>query len=274
MLLRNNFQLNKWFLDFIGPDGEIMIFYNAKLRWMMWEVPYASWLYYDPRTAMVKVQSKLSNVNSPNINIDTKEIVWSDDDFGIKGSWQNQANSIQARLYESNKGYLDWNCYQPKSKVELYLNNSEKRIFGSGYAEELVMTITPWYLPMDELRWGHYYDDSNSVVWIQMKGELEKKWLWINSELQNNVLLADDMIKIPEKSIEISLKKLITLEAEKKISVVLNDLLKYIPKAFKKIIPSQFLSADEFKWFSNAVLHENNSKITNGVAIHEFVKFR
>ncbi len=44
------FYLNKWFLDCVSEEGEAMIFYAAKLKWRGWEVPYTSWLYYDPVT--------------------------------------------------------------------------------------------------------------------------------------------------------------------------------------------------------------------------------
>lgn len=273
MRVVNNFHLTKWFLDFIGPSGEVMIFYSARLRWLIWEVQYASWLHYDPNVG-VTVQSKLSNVNSPNLDPNTKKIEWNDDDFKVKGIWQSESKSIQSRLYESKKRYLDWNCYQPKSKVELWLKNPDRHLLGRGYAEELVMIIPPWRLPMDELRWGHYCDDDNSVVWIQMKAERDTKWLWFNGEFENNSVLTDSLITMSLKNIQISLKKLATLEAEKKISAVFNDLLRYIPIKLKKIVPLKFLSADEFKWFSSATLYKDNSKLAEGISIHEYVKFK
>ena len=86
-----NFHLNKWYLDFVGDNGEAMIFYAAKLKWHGWSVPYTSWLHYDPVKG-VKLKSRFLNVQTPQINDDV--ITWSDSKFNVSGKWESLSKMI------------------------------------------------------------------------------------------------------------------------------------------------------------------------------------
>ena len=101
---RSNFHLNKWFLDFIGNNGETMIFYAAKLSWKGFSVHYASWIHYNPESG-VTVRSHFRNVQVPEKK--DKLITWHDDKFKVSGSWESIANPLHARIYDSDDGYLD-----------------------------------------------------------------------------------------------------------------------------------------------------------------------
>jgi hypothetical protein len=263
-----NFQLNKWFLDFVGEDGIAMIFYAAKLRWRDWVVPYTSWLNYDP-TAGVSQISRYRNVQMPKKK--DSLITWSDSKFGVEGTWEMLAKPLQARLFDSKEGWLDWKCFQPASKVRLRINNVT--IEGRGYAEQLVLTAPPWNIPMDELRWGRYGSSENQMVWIELREEDKKQWLWLNGEKMEICIIEDDHISIPEKDVILKLDKGVILESEKKISVVAEKLLHHIP-GVNKVMPLKFLMADEFKWLSKGQLQANGNTISTGMAIHEFVNFK
>jgi len=62
------------------------------------------------------------------------------------------------------------------------------------------------------------------------------------------------------------------LESEKKIFSVVKGLLKYIP-GFNKVIPLDFLMAQETKWLSKGEIISDSKTIEKGMAIHEFVNF-
>lgn len=69
---------------------------------------------------------------------------------------------IQARIFDSEEGHLDWKCYQPASKVKLKIK--DQVLEGSGYAKQLIITIPPWEIPMNELRWGRFGSGENKMV--------------------------------------------------------------------------------------------------------------
>jgi len=263
-----NFFLDKWFLDFISDSGELMIFYAAKLTWYGVSVSYSSWLSYNPDSG-VQFKSRLGKLQLPVTN--NGKIIWEDKKFGISGTWESKGKSIQARILESGEGYLNWQCHQPNSKVTLKIGalNFE----GKGYAEQLTLTVLPWKVPMDELRWGHYCSDKNDLVWIEMRDEGRRQWVWMNGEEIKDCLIEDNYLSMPEKGIFLNLDRIAVLESEKKIYSVVGNLVRYLP-GLNKAVPYQFLMADEFKWLNRGTLQEKSGNLSHGMAVNERVNFK
>jgi len=262
------FYINKWFLDFTGRDGEAMIFYAAKLIWHGLSANYTSWINYNPLSG-VKVKSRFRNVNFPEKN--ENSITWNDKKFGVSGKWESTAGPVQSRLYDSEEGYLDWFCYQPASHVKLNVNG--KSMEGCGYAEQLIMTVPAWRIPMDELRWGRFVSKQNNLVWIELRKDERMKWLWVNGEKEIECIIENESVSVPNKDQQLELDKGVVLEFEKKIQSVVEKIIRYIP-GFNKLIPIQFIMADETKWLSNGRLLINGQVISEGKAIHELVNFK
>ena len=265
---RGNFYLDKWFLDFVGENGEAMIFYAAKLFWNGWEIPYTSWFSYDPASGVCQT-SRFRNINMPVIN--SGIITWSDSKVGVSGCWKLLATPLNARLFDSGEGFLDWKCHQPASCVTLKFN--ERTIEGSGYAEQLILTVPPWKIPMDELRWGRFGSNENQIVWIELIEEEKRQWLWLNGEKIENCIIEDDQLYIIEKGLILKLQRAVVLESEKKIFSVVENLIQYLP-GFNKIMPLKFLMAREYKWLSKGILLKRDEVISHGTAIHELVDFK
>ena len=263
-----NFHLSKWFLDFITENGDAMIFYAAKLTWHGWSTSYTSWLSYDPSSG-VSLKSRFRNIQMPLVK--DKTITWSDSKYGVSGTWESQVEMIQTRIFNSDEGYLDWKCYQPASKVHLKINDNI--LEGMGYAEQLIITLPPWKIPMDELRWGRFGSDENYLVWIELREKEKCQWLWLNGEKIENCIIEDDHLTLPEKNLVLNLDRGVALESEKKIFSVVEKLIRYIP-GINKVIPLKFLMADEFKWLSKGQLQMQGKTLSDGMAIHELVNFK
>ena len=263
-----NFHLSKWFLDFVGDDGTTMIFYSAKLTWHGLSTNYTSWLNYDPASG-IHLKSRFRNVQIPQRN--DKLITWSDSKFGVSGTWESLSEMIQTHIFDSEDGYLDWRCYQPASKVQLNINDSI--LDGKGYAEQLILTVPPWKIPMDELHWGRFGSDQTNIVWIELREKEKKHWLWLNGEKIDSCIIEDDHLSIPGNNLNLYLDRGAALESEKKIFTVVEKLIRYLP-GFNKIMPLNFLIADETKWLSKGELYTNERILTTGWAIHELVNFK
>lgn len=263
------FHLDKWFLDFVSDDGESFIFYMAKLKYHGIAVPYTSIIHFDPKHG-VKVSSRFKKVHYPIRNNDYL-IEWNDPFFEIEGIWLADSNPIDQRVFDSEEGFLDWHCYQPSSEVTLKINGKKK--YGRGYAEQLILTAPPWNIPMDELRWGRFGSDAGSFVWIDLNGTSPKKWLWWNSEKIQNFSITDNELLLHNEHITLKLDRSVVLESENKIHSISKNLVEYIP-GFNKIMPLQFLMAEEHKWLSKGLLFKGQEIISNGYAIHELVNFK
>jgi hypothetical protein len=261
------FRLTKWFLDFVGDQGESMIFYAAKLNWYGWAIAYTSWLNYN-RVSGVQLKSRFHHVQIPQIR--NHAITWQDDRFGVSGTWEPLAEKIEARIFDSREGILDWTCFQPASKVQLTING--KTLNGRGYVEQLHLTVPPWRIPMDELRWGRFGSDENNLVWIELREKECRKWLWLNGEKIENCSIEDDRISMPGHNLVLNLDRGVVLESEKKIFNLVHKMVRYMPGA-GKFIPLNFLMADEYKWLSRGDVHRNDCLCANGMAIHERVTF-
>ncbi|MDX1762523.1 MAG: hypothetical protein R3218_10245 [Christiangramia sp.] len=265
---RSNFHLNKWFLDFIGNNGESMIFYAAKLSWKGMTVHYASWIHYHPEKDF-KIRSHFRNVQIPEKK--DMQITWHDDKFMISGSWEAIGKPLQARIFEDDDGYLDWNCFQPASKVRLKIK--DKVTEGIGYVEQLILTTPPWHIQMDNLRWGRFHSLSDTMVWIELRKENKQQWLWLNGEKIINCSIEDDQIRSQEKNFLLNLDRGVVLEYEKKIYHVVHKLLRYLP-GFNKLMPTNFLMAQNNKWLSKGEFQNKGNPVTQGMAIHEWVNFK
>lgn len=266
--IRNKgFHITKWFLDFIGPDGTVMIAYAARLTWHGISVPYASMLWYLPGEP-VKEKNRYTRAHMPKMDRDS--ILWDNPDFKAKGIWETAGGPIEARLYESEGRHLDWHCFQPRSRVHLSLNDRKYR--GEGYAEVLTMNFPTWEIPLRELRWGHVSAQGNWCVWIEMKGGNDRQWVWWNGTPVSDCEITDEKLHLPGKGLTIFLEKMAELGKGKKIQKVVSKLAKYLP-GFKKLIPEPFLYSDEHKWCSKATITGVGESPLQGWAVHEFVNF-
>lgn len=262
----SNFHLNKWFLDFIGNNGETMIFYASKLSWKGIAVHYGSWIHYDPDSG-IKERSHFRNVIFPEKKDNL--ITWRDDEFKVSGSWESAAKPLQARLFESDHGHLDWNCFQPASRVQLKIK--DRIIEGEGYVEQLILTAPPWHIPMNDLRWGRFRSLHDVMVWIELRKENKRQWVWLNGEKITNCSIEDDHISSPENFL-LKLDCGAVLESGNKIYRMMNKLLHYLP-GFNKLMPTKFLMAYNHKWLSKGEFQKKGSPVTQGKAIHEWVNF-
>jgi hypothetical protein len=261
------FHLEKWYLDCITDEGEAMIFYAAKLVWHRFEVQYTSWLHHEPVKGVTN-KSRLGQVQFPVQS--GGSLAWNDSRLGISGRWETLAKPIGCRLFESEEGYIDWNCCQPAASAHLEIN---KRIIdGAGYAEQLIVTLPPWKLNLEKLQWGRYALPGQNMVWIQWKTNSEMKCTWLNGELINESLVDDDLIRLPGKGIRLYTDRGVILESEKRVKNLMAKFIRYLP-GIDKSMTLKFFMADETKWLSRSKLEKDGEMINLGWTIHELVTF-
>ena len=221
-----SFDLRKWYLDCVDDDGNAAIAYSARLRWRLIDLRY--------RTIAV------NGVERRCAALEWRESV----------SMEASAPPIRRRLYDGADGIVDWWCEMPRAKARI------AGVRGTGYAELLRMTVPPWKLPIDELRWGRFHGGESWMVWIEWMGAMPRRWVF------------RDGVELPVASCQ--LPDLSTGNGQLATGNVLFD--RRIGDAvplLKWLLPRRIRRAREQKWCSRATLGGDG-----GWAIHEIVSFR
>lgn len=262
------FYLKKWYFDGVDADGRAIIAYSASLRWHGVQAPYSGYLYLkEPGVCLSG--NRFSRVADPEIV--ENRISWADKGFYLRGQWDAASPAIRLRLYDGPLGYLDWHCRQPAAHCQIELGQ-ERPITGMGYVECLEMTFPPWQLGLRELRWGRFAHAEFPVVWIDWKGDLNRRWIFVKDRLVPEGTVDDTIVSSPDHRLNLRLENPVVIEEREKLGEVTRSLARYLP-GIDRLTPLRFLKAKEIKWLSEGALSVSAEAVRNGRVIHELVTF-
>jgi len=256
------FLLSKWYLDCISEDGKVFIGYSASLRWKSLKMNYSSILKYRD---IKGIETKTSIGGYSLLEASEASISWSHRRLGLNGTWNAVSLPIKKKLYDSDAGFIEWTCMQPLSRADICMKGL--RISGLGYAEHLMMSIKPWSLPIDELRWGRFHAGGNYLVWIEWRGPKPLTIAFYNGTMFENVSISDRKIKIDGGKTTLELDESLMLREGPLISTVFSK-VPVIQGVLARHIPNMH----ECKWRSRGELNDRGV-ISMGWAIHEVVKW-
>jgi hypothetical protein len=181
------------------------------------------------------------------------------------GEWTARQAPVHEQVYRGTEGVIDWFCLQPESAVRI--RAGDLQLEGPGYAERLHMTVPPWSMPIDELRWGRYVAPGDSVIWIQWRGAHKVEFVYENGAPVGARRIADDAIEL-ESGTSLSFDRAHVLRQGTLGSTTLAAL-----PGLNRIVPARILQVMECKWLSRATLLRNGSDPRSGWAIHEVVRW-
>ncbi len=258
------FSLSKWYLDAISETGEVFIGYRADLRWRRMGLSYASTLTGGAHAA--RTRTTVRPGEDPGFL--EGALAWAEPRLGVEGAWREGATpAISRTLYECPEGALIWRCLLPFARATVACHGSVLR--GSGYVEHLSLTLPPWTLPLDTLRWGRFLTGAHSVVWIDWRGEAgadAKKWIFVNgTEVRGEVSEEDVFFEGGE--LRLPGRERLTLRRGR-----LADLLRNLPVSLRTSPVARALGMHETKWRTRGCLALDGAPPEGGWAIHEIVR--
>jgi hypothetical protein len=257
----SNFLLSKWYLDCVSRDGDVFIGYVAKLSWRALSISYASTLQYDPRRG-VRSETSLRDLPAPQIK--GSRIEWKHAQLSVDGFWESTAEPRSCVLLETESGKMKWNCLQPCAKVSISAGND--RIEGFGYVDHVTMTVPPWQIPFDELRWGRFLSENDAVVWIDLQGADSLNLAFHNGIQIGNSLINDSRFAANELSV--SFRESVAIRE----GTLIKTALATVP-GVGRLFPKRILQTRERKWRSRGFLSQPKRAPSMGWAIHEIVQF-
>ena len=251
------FQLSKWYLDCVTDSGKTFIAYVGDLHWGPVRLYYSSLLRSEQN--VVTQQNSLRKPGTP--VLDGKSVSWNSDHFDFSAVWQSDENELRETVFTSEEGSVEWHCLMPVAQVRA---NSDS---GVGYVEHLTMTIPPWKIPIQYLRWGRFASSSDWVVWIDWQGKFSKKILYRNGKAVKTSVLDDQQITFDDGT-GLKMDRSLTLRNGPLGTTALSS----IP-GVSKTFPARLLQVNECKWRSRARLESPGRSSVEGWAIHEIVSW-
>jgi hypothetical protein len=259
---RPSFELSKWYLDAVGEDGEVFIGYRASLHWRRLAVSYAATLTggsREPRTA-ASVRSGEKPV------LRTGSLAWEAPALELQGTWTGNAPALLRTLYEGPGGSVVWACLFPRAQADVRIGARE--VHGLGYAERLEMTLPPWRLPLETLRWGRFLTPGRFVVWIDWQApERSRTWVFVDGQEEREARVSEEDISFEGGRLRLPQASHLQLRDGR-----LSHLLRSLSLPLNLLC--RVRAIHETKWRTRGVLESAGAPAVEGWAIHEVVRFR
>lgn len=255
------FELSKWYLDCVTDSGDASIVYVGDLRWGLVHLHYASLLRSIGND--VTQQNSLRRPSMPELK--GSSISWSSAVLGFAAMWQADSTEIRETVFKNEEGSVEWHCVMPRAQVRAGSDS------GLGYVEHLTMTIAPWKIPIQRLRWGRFCSASDWAAWIDCQGDFSKRILYVNGRSVPVSPIAstieDEQVTFDDGSC-LTMDRSLTLRKGPLGTTALSS----IP-GLSKTFPARLLQVDECKWRSRARFERPGRSPVEGWAIHEIVSW-
>lgn len=251
-------------MDCQDDAGNTFIGYSAQLSWKKMYLTYSS-ILINRNNGKSFVKSTLSKLNNP--FFEKNELIWKPEKYIEEGRWKNLDSPIGQKLLDSKGGYINWNCTQPKAEAQV---NIDDRIMfkGLGYSEFMEMTVQPWQLPINTLKWGRFLSKTDTVVWIQWRGEKNLDIFYHNGILVEDSHIHNDEIRLDHGNLVLSFIESVELRR----GYLAKTAMSRFP-LMRAIFPKAVLNTHESKWKSKSLLKKADGSFATGWSIHETVKF-
>lgn len=251
-------------MDCVSDGGDVFIGYAASLRWKGLSINYSS-ILQQQNDKKTEVSTSLLKFSTPQTT--GSSLHWSSDSLRVDGTWRAISSPIKRTIFESNTGNIEWQCLQPLAKAEVCIGK-QHYLKGLGYAEHVLMSIPPWQLPIDELRWGRFLSDRGNLIWIDWRGAHPISLVFHNGVQTEGAIVTDSEVVFDDGRLALPLEEKQVLRE----GPLINTAFSMIP-GIRRIFPLRSLNTYECKWRSRGFLKEQQMLVSAGWVIHEIVRW-
>lgn len=258
------FLLSKWYCDCVSDEGVAFVGYWARMRWGLLTIPYAATLYR-PVCDATRERYFIRPCVAPTIQND--ELRWDCRRLGIRGVWTARVPAFRRVLLETAEGSITWRCHFPCAQARIDLAGAGQ-LSGLGYAEQLDLSVKPWRLPFEELRWGRFLSAEDAVTWIEWRSRESHRWVFHNGLELRGVTIGAGRVELPSDHGAVELRDAVVLREGRLASTA----LRAIPAA-NVWLPDGIKNAYETKWLARGTF-TTRTRSSSGWAVHEVVRWR
>jgi hypothetical protein len=131
----------------------------------------------------------------------------------------------------------------------------------------LTTTVKPWRLPIDQLRWGRFLSNTDSVVWIEWLGPRPHTWVFTEGGECPGATVTTAHVSRPDEGSDLRFTNESPLRSDRVAAAVPQPL-----RLAVAAVPG-FGSARETKWLAGGSLIRLD-RPTTGWVVHEVVQWR
>jgi hypothetical protein len=255
-----NFSLTKWYLDVVANDGGVAIAYWADVHWQRLHHGFCSLLLRSSESTSCPWRFSGRRVAPP--RPDAQGVRWDAKPLELSAEFVRREPAFEHRLLEGAEGVIDWHCEVPRADVRLRIDDS--MVEGTGYAERLELTVLPWRIPADEVRWGRFLAADTSIVWIDWLGDHPLHLIFHNGRLVPVTAISEKEILF-ENGRQLALTQARVINAD-----VLGGLL--APLEVLRPIVEPITHVHQTRWLSRGALTGEATEARCGWALHELVR--
>lgn len=259
-----DFELSKWYADCTTDQGDALILYSAELCWRGPTIHYTNLLTYRSGLPM---RSRFSLIKQSPPSLTDGGIRWRSRAWGVDACWLAGAGAVRETLFESSAGSLEWDCLAPHAATHFQIGKGEQ-FRGWGYVEHLRLSIPPWRLPIQQLRWGRFINATDALIWIDWRGRHNRQVVYHNGAAVVAQHVGDREIRLAGSEIVLTLDTSVVLRE----GALGSTALAMLPN-LDRVFPAAILQTREQKWLSRAVLRQPGRPDSVGMAIHEVVEW-
>lgn len=140
---------------------------------------------------------------------------------------------------------------------------------GLGYTECVELSLKPWELPFQKLKWGRFLSEKHTLIWIDWNGPSPARWLFHNGTEVVATKMSDRSIVFNSGDSTLTFGD-ITVLREGSLLATLFSKFDWLQELF----PVRILDTIERKWVSRGVLSTRNNTSCTGWIIHEIVEWK
>lgn len=257
-----SFSLTKWYLDVVTEAGDFAIAYWGEVRWGRLH-PHFSAVQVGTRNSVVAPwQASAHAIDPPSRNDST--IDWTAAPLGVLVEGRGTTPSITKELVATPHGHVTWCAELPRAAMRVRIG--ERLFEGLGYVERLDLTLLPWRIPADTIRWGRFVATDASLVWIDWQGEVPLTHVFRDGVRLDGTTVSDQEVSTPDGST-------LTLHDAQ---VITNDHVSGLlaPLHVLQSIMAPIAGLHQTRWLSRGTLTQPGRGPLEGWVIHELVQWR
>jgi hypothetical protein len=256
----DSFSLTKWYQDAVDPAGRAAIAYSTALGWRGLTVSWHAVALYEPGCPP-RERTSLAAADPP--SHEDGRITWRPRALDATFSADPLVEPFNIRFLDDRRGVVDWTCEACSTRARMALGDCS--VEGLGYAERLRLTVAPWHLPIDEMRWGRWIaaDRRRAIVWIDWRGAEPVTAVFVDGVRQSRATVTDDQVTAGDLVLTLSAPRVLHARS-------IGDIVGRI-RPLRALMPASWLAVEDRKWLSEGTLH--GARAATGWAIHEMVRF-